>query len=81
MRADTATRPGPHGQRVISTGLDDLDKIFGGGIPLGSVCLIEEDGWTSHHSVLLRYFASEGVLAGQVRRDSFRYVYLYSSFI
>eukprot|EP00890_Picochlorum_soloecismus_P000969 jgi/Picsp_1/1873/NSC_05339-R1_elongator complex protein 4-like len=62
---DIGTRPGPHGQRVISTGLDDLDKIFGGGIPLGGVCLIEEDGWTSHHNVLLKYFASEGVLAGQ----------------
>ena len=64
--ADVATRPGPHGQRVVSTGLDDLDRILGGGLPLGSICVIGEDGWTSHHSTLLRYFVSEGAYSGQV---------------
>ena len=49
---------------MVSSGLDDIDKILGGGYPLGSIVLVEEDGWTSHHMHLMKYFVSEGLLSG-----------------
>lgn len=60
------TRPGPHGVPVVSSGHADLDKMYGGGIPLGTLNLVSEDGWTSHHRYILQYFVSEGLAAGQV---------------
>lgn len=58
----TGTRPGPHGVHVISSGLDDLDVIFGsGGVPLGTLTIFSEDGWTRHGDLLLKYFVSEGL--------------------
>ncbi len=36
------TRPGLHGQTLVSTGLAGLDSLLGGGLPLGSVLLILE---------------------------------------
>jgi hypothetical protein len=59
-------RPGPHGVPVVSCGHADLDKMYGGGIPLGTLNLVSEDGWTSHHRYILQYFVSEGLEAGQV---------------
>lgn len=61
------TRPGPHGIPVVSSGHADLDKLYGGGIPLGTLNLVSEDGWTSHHRYILQYFVSEGLAVGQVR--------------
>ena len=52
--AGTGTRPGLHSQTLISTGQGDLDKLLGGGIPLGAVLLIQEDAFTQLHSTLLR---------------------------
>ena len=64
LQGDTGTRPGPYGVPVISSGIDDLDKIFGGGIPLGTLTIISQDGWTNHDSLLCNYFISEGVAVG-----------------
>ncbi len=62
--ADLGTRAGLHSQTLISTGLADLDRILGGGLPLGAVLLLLEDAYCPHGSTLLRYFAAEGVACG-----------------
>lgn len=64
--ADIGTRPGLHGQTIISTGLADLDQLLGGGLPLGTLTLILEDGWTQHHATILKYFLAEGAACGHV---------------
>lgn len=40
--ADTGTRPGLHGQTLVSMGLVDLDRLLGGGLPLGTLLLVLE---------------------------------------
>lgn len=62
---DPGTRPGLHGQSLISSGHSELDKILGGGIPLGSLTLVIEDGVTAHHAALLRLFLAEGATRNQ----------------
>lgn len=48
---------------TISTGCNDLDKLLvHGGLPLGSLLLIEESGTTDFGSILLRSFASQGIV-------------------
>lgn len=42
--ADSGTRPGLHGQTLISTGLVDWDRLLGGGLPLGTLSLIIQVG-------------------------------------
>jgi elongator complex protein 4 len=59
--ADLGTRAGLHSQTLISTGLADLDRILGGGLPLGSILLLLSDPFTPHCATLLRYFVAEGV--------------------
>ncbi|KAL6762994.1 Elongator complex protein 4 [Haematococcus lacustris] len=46
-------------------GLVDLDKLLGGGLPLGTLTLIIEDKHSHQHSNLLRYFAAEGMATRQ----------------
>ena len=58
------TRPGLLGQTLISTGHADLDRLLGGGLPLGCVLLVLEDAWTPHGTTLLKYFAAEGAAWG-----------------
>eukprot|EP01025_Chloroclados_australasicus_P032309 TRINITY_DN32750_c0_g1_i1.p1 TRINITY_DN32750_c0_g1~~TRINITY_DN32750_c0_g1_i1.p1 ORF type:complete len:372 (-),score=31.91 TRINITY_DN32750_c0_g1_i1:117-1232(-) len=62
---DPGTRPGLQGQTLISFGQPDMDRIFGGGVALGQIILIIEDGVSSHHVSLQRYFLGEGVACGQ----------------
>ncbi|BDA42805.1 Elongator complex protein 4 [Coccomyxa sp. Obi] len=62
--ADLGTRAGLHSQTLISTGLADLDRILGGGLPLGAILVLFEDAYSPHGSTLLRYFAAEGVVCG-----------------
>ncbi|EFC49477.1 hypothetical protein NAEGRDRAFT_56696 [Naegleria gruberi] len=58
----TGTKPSVHnGQLLVSSGLHDLDSIIGGGFPLGSLVLIEEDRYSEYCQNLMRYFLSEGV--------------------
>uniref|UniRef100_A0A1B0DFP0 Elongator complex protein 4 n=1 Tax=Phlebotomus papatasi TaxID=29031 RepID=A0A1B0DFP0_PHLPP len=55
-------RPSLHnGQLLVSTGNSSIDHIIGGGMPLGTILLIEEDKYNSYAKVLCRYFLAEGV--------------------
>ena len=54
------TRPGLHGQTLVSTGQADLDRALGGGLPLGCLLLILEDAPPAVASTLLRLFLAEG---------------------
>ena len=51
-------------QTVISSGVAAIDFLLGGGMPLGSLVLIEEDELRTYSDLLLRYFTSEGILCG-----------------
>lgn len=60
------TRTSPHtGQVITSSGNPSLDLILGGGLPIGSICLIEEDRFMTHAKVLVKYFLAEGLLSEQ----------------
>ncbi|KAF2068741.1 hypothetical protein CYY_009937 [Polysphondylium violaceum] len=54
-----------NGNLLTSTGLQDLDDILGGGIPVGSILMIEEDINSSYYMFLLKYFLAEGILQKQ----------------
>lgn len=55
-------------QHTTSTGCADLDKLLGHlGIPLSNTLLIEESGTTDFSLVLLRSFASQGVLHNRLK--------------
>lgn len=56
---------GPNGTTFISSGIPDLDKILGGGFPLGSLVMIMEDIEAPHHMLLLRNFMSQGLVHKQ----------------
>ncbi|XP_017151677.1 putative elongator complex protein 4 [Drosophila miranda] len=60
------TRTSPHTAQIItSSGNPYLDVVIGGGLPVGSICLIEEDRFMTHAKVLAKYFLAEGVLSKQ----------------
>ena len=54
------------GRSTTSTGTQSLDGLLAGhaGLVLGSSILIEEIGTTDYGSILLRYYAAEGVVQG-----------------
>ncbi|XP_015583522.2 elongator complex protein 4 isoform X1 [Ricinus communis] len=56
---------GPNGTFFVSSGISDLDKILGGGIPLGSLVMVMEDAEAPHHMLLLRNFMSQGLIQNQ----------------
>ncbi|KAM6563998.1 hypothetical protein CsatB_023996 [Cannabis sativa] len=56
---------GPNGTTFISSGIPDLDKILGGGFPLGSLVMVMEDAEAPHHMLLLRNFMSQGLVHNQ----------------
>lgn len=52
---------------TTSTGSSDLDKILlHQGLPLGHSLLVEESGTTDFASVLLRAFASQGIIHNRI---------------
>ena len=54
------TKPCKGGLTLTSSGLRELDAIMGGGQPLGTAILIEEDRWTQDlASALARYWSAE----------------------
>ena len=54
------TKPWVGGLTLTSTGLRELDAICGGGQPLGTAILVEEDRWTQDLGIALaRYWAAE----------------------
>lgn len=56
---------GPNGAPLVSTGFADLDKVLGGGIPVGGILMIMEDIEAPHHLLLLRYFMAQGLVHDQ----------------
>ncbi|KAI9157596.1 hypothetical protein LWI28_024901 [Acer negundo] len=56
---------GPNGTTFVSSGIPDLDKILGGGFPLGSLVMVMEDAEAPHHMLLLRNFMSQGLVHNQ----------------
>jgi len=60
------TKPWIGGLTLTSSGLRELDAIFGGGQPLGTLILMEEDRWTQDLTLaLVRYWAAEALAQGQ----------------
>ncbi|XP_011298792.1 elongator complex protein 4 [Fopius arisanus] len=49
-------------QLLISTGIPSLDNIIGGGLPIGSILLIEEDTYGNYGKIVLKYFLAEGAV-------------------
>jgi hypothetical protein len=53
------------GQHILSTGHPKLDTALGGGLPLGSLVLLEEDGGCAGHAAALAsLFSAEGLAWG-----------------
>ncbi|XP_012279869.1 elongator complex protein 4 [Orussus abietinus] len=50
-------------QLLVSTGVPSLDHVIGGGLPIGSIMLIEEDLYDVYAKVMLRYFMAEGIIS------------------
>ncbi|XP_048727226.2 elongator complex protein 4-like isoform X2 [Ostrea edulis] len=51
-------------QLLISSGVPSLDNIIGGGLAVGTVCLVEEDVYGSYARLLLKYFSAEAAMTG-----------------
>ncbi|XP_031780894.1 elongator complex protein 4 [Nasonia vitripennis] len=49
-------------QLLVSTGIPSLDHFIGGGLPIGSILLIEEDAYSTYAKVMYRYFIAEGIV-------------------
>ncbi|KAI9928359.1 hypothetical protein ASPWEDRAFT_38812 [Aspergillus wentii DTO 134E9] len=61
-------RPSPDdGRPTTSTGTPSLDNLLAGhgGLPIGKLLLVEENGTTDFAGALLRYYAAEGVVQEQ----------------
>lgn len=68
-----------NGQLLISSGLNEFDgthfstlfsdltspEIIGGGLPLGSLFLVEEDEFSTFYHHLVQYFLAEGSVSNQ----------------
>ncbi|CAH0553131.1 unnamed protein product [Brassicogethes aeneus] len=50
-------------QRLISSGIPSLDDLLGGGLPVGTVALIEEDLHGAYSKIILKYFLAEGIVS------------------
>ena len=59
----SGTYPSLHNNNLLltSTGIPSFDNVLGGGIPLGSVLLIEEDLNNRFSKLMTKYFLAEGV--------------------
>ncbi|XP_067000679.1 elongator complex protein 4 [Anabrus simplex] len=51
-------------QLLTSLGVPSFDAVVGGGIPVGTVILIEEDTYGTFARLLIKYFLAEGVVSG-----------------
>lgn len=50
-------------QLLISTGIPTLDIILGGGLPIGTIMMIEEDEGGCYSGHMTKYFIAEGVIS------------------
>jgi elongator complex protein 4 len=46
---------------LLSTGVASVDDVLGGGCPIGSILLVEEDQDTSYAKLLLKYWIAQGL--------------------
>lgn len=53
----------PKNQLLISTGLISLDSIIDGGLPVGTILLIEEDEYAIFSHLFIKYFLAEGIVS------------------
>lgn len=57
-------------QPTVSTGGADLDKLLQHlGLPIGQSLLVEESGTTDFASIILRAFASQGIIHNRIEKD------------
>lgn len=59
------TRAGLHGQTLVSTGHGTLDALLGGGLPRGSILVMDSIQHQGVPNALMRLFLAEGVVCGQ----------------
>ncbi|TPX64001.1 hypothetical protein SpCBS45565_g06190 [Spizellomyces sp. 'palustris'] len=58
-------RLSPHtGTHQTSTGIPSLDSLLAGGLPLGTVTLLQEDQFTRYARLIASYFVAQGMVAG-----------------
>lgn len=60
----SGVRPWVGGISLLSTGVSTLDKLLGGGVPRGSVVVLEEDAHATHAVSLAQAFLGAGVHCG-----------------
>jgi hypothetical protein len=49
-------------QLLTSIGIPSIDYFIGGGLPVGSVCLIGEDTMSYYSDIICRCFLADGIL-------------------
>lgn len=60
-------RPSVHNsQLLLSTGMPSLDHLLGGGLPVGSVLLVEQDRHDAYSKLFLKYYLAEGIMSGHM---------------
>ncbi|XP_045124335.1 elongator complex protein 4-like [Portunus trituberculatus] len=60
-------RPSVHNsQLLLSTGMPSLDHLLGGGLPVGSILLVEQDRHDVYSKLFLKYYLAEGVMSGHM---------------
>ena len=57
-------KPWINGQYFVSFGLRQLDELFGGGNALGTLCVLEEDQYSNHGTILFNYNIAEALSHG-----------------
>lgn len=50
---------------LVSTGLASLDDILGGGLPVGSLCVLHQDLVSAYAKLILKFFLAQGLVSGQ----------------
>ncbi|KAJ9584184.1 hypothetical protein L9F63_021481 [Diploptera punctata] len=59
------TKPSIQNAQLLgSSGIPSLDYVIGGGVPVGTILLIEEDKYGSYAKLVAKYFLSEGIVCG-----------------
>lgn len=57
-------KPWINGQYLVSSGHKELDEILGGGIALGSTCILHEDKYSNYAETLVHYSVAESISQG-----------------
>ena len=53
-------------QLLLSSGMPSLDHLLGGGLPVGSLLLMEQDRHDVYSKLFLKYYLAEGVMSGHM---------------